>query len=159
MGFEKLATLKQQFADEAKAAQRQNTAKAAKTTAPKTPAVDPVVLIIGKLQKLFPKTFPKNPAPKVPLKVGILKDLVAQSETIKIAEEDIKLALKTWCRGARYWAVTVEGAERIDLDGQSAGSVSATEANQAKMLASRRRAPNKKADDAPPQNATPETSQ
>lgn len=139
MGFEKLATLKQQFADEAKAAQLQNTAKAAKTPAPKTPAVDPVVLIIGKLQKLFPKTFPKNPAPKVPLKVGILKDLVAQSEAIKISEEDIKLALKTWCRGARYWAVTVEGTERVDLEGNPAGSVTATEAAQARLLEKRRK--------------------
>ena len=59
-------------------------AKADRKPAPARPAakqqnpVDPVVHTIGKLQKRFPLAFPKNPAPKVALKIGILDDLLAQ---------------------------------------------------------------------------------
>ncbi|KAG1451339.1 hypothetical protein G6F57_016190 [Rhizopus arrhizus] len=37
--------------------------------------VDPVVVAISRLQRQFPKAFPKNPAPKLPLKLGVLADL------------------------------------------------------------------------------------
>src|ERR1700730_1182273 len=45
-------------------------------------AVDPVVLVIGKLQKRFPAAFPKSPAPKIPLKVGILEDVLAHADQL-----------------------------------------------------------------------------
>lgn len=127
MGFEKLADLKKQLSVEV---------KAAKSTKPqKATSVDPVVLIIGKLQKLFPKTFPKNPNPKFPLKVGILDDLYARSDEIGISNEDIQLAIKTWCKSSRYWDATKEGAARIDLDGNPAGVVDAKGAAQARAMA------------------------
>ncbi|MFQ6403240.1 ProQ/FinO family protein [Methylophilus sp. 'Pure River'] len=127
MGLEKLADLKKQLSAEAKSAKP--------TRSQKTASVDPVVLIIGKLQKLFPKTFPKNPNPKVPLKVGILDDLYARSEEIGISKEDIQLAIKTWCKSSRYWNASKEGAVRVDLDGNPAGVVEAKGAAQARAMA------------------------
>jgi hypothetical protein len=66
--------------------------------------VDPVVHTIGKLQKRFPLAFPKNPAPKVALKIGILEDLLAQAAELKLTEQEVRDAVSTWCRGSRYWA-------------------------------------------------------
>ena len=65
--------------------------------------VDPVVLTIGKLQKRFPKAFPKNPLPKVPLKIGIFEDLLAHATELALSETELRAAIKIWCRGSRYW--------------------------------------------------------
>lgn len=134
MGFEQLAELKKQLAEESKQAKPQ---KAEKLKQPKSEPVDKVVLIIGRLQKLFPLAFPKNPSPKVPLKVGILDDLQARSEEIDISKDDLQLAVKTWCKSPRYWSVTKEGAVRNDLEGNPAGTVEANGAAQARMMASK----------------------
>ncbi|WP_018987038.1 ProQ/FinO family protein [Methylophilus methylotrophus] len=129
MGLEQLAELKKQLAEEKKSKQPANKAKT-KSTNP----VDPVVLIIGKLQRLYPKAFPKNPSPKVPLKIGILEDLQLRSEEIGISNEDLQLAIKTWCKSSRYWQACKEGADRLDLDGNPAGVVEATGAAHAKGM-------------------------
>lgn len=102
--------------------------------------VDPVVLSIGRLQKHFPSTFPKNPAPKLPLKIGIHQDLLAKAKDLGLEEAAITEAVKTWCRGTRYWAAIVEDAPRIDLEGQPAGAVSARDAALARSLENRRKA-------------------
>ena len=166
MGFEQLAALKAQLTKEAKLKKQQEraadtpapTAKPAGKGAPKTdrptrpprparagapvrtgektPPVDPVVRVIGTLQKRFPAAFPKNPAPKVPLKVGILADLLAQAAELQLSEAQIRDAVSTWCRGSRYWACLTDGAARVDLSGAPAGTVTARDAafarNQAK---------------------------
>lgn len=129
MGLEQLAELKKQLAEEKKSKQPANQAKT-KNTNP----VDPVVLIIGKLQKLYPKAFPKNPAPKVPLKIGILEDLQLRSDEIGISKEDLQLAIKTWCKSSRYWQACKEGADRLDLEGNTAGAIEATGAAHAKGM-------------------------
>jgi ProP effector len=129
MGLEQLAELKKQLAEEKKSKQPANQAKT-KNTNP----VDPVVLTIGKLQRLYPKAFPKNPAPKVPLKIGILEDLQLRSDEIGISKEDLQLAIKTWCKSSRYWQACKEGADRLDLDGNTAGVVEATGAAHAKGM-------------------------
>lgn len=131
MGFEQLADLKKQLASEN--TPEKQVAKQS-TKAKKLSPVDPVVLVIGKLQKLFPKTFPKNPAPKVPLKIGILEDLQARSEEIRISHDDLKLAIKTWCKSSRYWQSCKEGASRINLDGNFDGVVESKGAAQAKAM-------------------------
>ena len=90
MGFEQLAALKEQLAKQAQAESRAKTRRAppkasARPTKPvNEPAkpVDPVLQAIAKLQKRFPATFPKNPAPKVPLKVGIFEDLVPHAQEL-----------------------------------------------------------------------------
>jgi ProP effector len=90
----------------------------------KSKPVDPVVLTIGKLQKRFPKAFPKNPSPKVPLKIGIFEDLLAHAAELALSETELRAAIKIWCRGSRYWTSMVAGAARVDLSGEEAGRVS-----------------------------------
>jgi ProP effector len=106
--------------------------------AQKSKPVDPVVLSIGKLQKRFPKAFPKNPAPKVPLKVGIFKDLLVHAEELGLSEAALRDAIKVWCWGSRYWACVVDNAMRIDLNGDDAGQVLPAEAARARGLQARR---------------------
>src|SRR6266702_8832037 len=128
MGFEQLAELKKQLA-----AARAEAAPAAKPG-------DPVVKSIGKLQKRFPNVFPKNPAPKLPLKVGIFEDLVVHANELSLSEAELRDAIKTWCRGSRYWKCLVEGAARVDLTGSEAGRVTAQEAAGAQRLQAHRAA-------------------
>jgi ProP effector len=138
MGFEQLASLKDQLAQQAKA---EKVAKQPKNKVPPTRSatpVDPVVLTIGQLQKHFPKAFPKNPAPKKPMKIGIHKDLLEHSEQLGISKKALREAIKTWCWGNRYWACLVEDAIRVDLNGDDAGRVSKEDAAQARGLEARR---------------------
>lgn len=99
--------------------------------------VDPVVVAISRLQRHFPKAFPKNPAPKLPLKLGVLADLVQHAQALQLDEAQIKEAVKTWCDGRRYWTCMVEDAPRVDLNGEPTGAVTANEARHAKRMASR----------------------
>jgi ProP effector len=99
---------------------------------------DPVLLLIRKLQNRFSATFPKKPAPKVPLKIGIFEDLMAHATEFGADEAQLRAAIKTWCGGSRYWACMVEGAQRIDLAGQPAGVVTAADANRARRLETHR---------------------
>jgi ProP effector len=118
----------------AAAAQGQGRAAPAQSAKP----VDPVVLTIGKLQKRFPKAFPRNPAPKVPLKIGIFEDLLQHAEALKLSEAQLRDAIKVWCWGSRYWASVVENAARVDLNGESTGQVQPGEAARARGLQARR---------------------
>jgi len=93
-----------------------------------------VVLTIGKLQKRFPKAFPKNPSPKVPLKIGIFEDLLAHAAELALSETELRAAIKIWCRGSRYWTSMVEGAVRVDLAGEEAGRVSPEDGVRATKL-------------------------
>ncbi|WLE62617.1 ProQ activator of osmoprotectant transporter prop [Burkholderia plantarii] len=101
--------------------------------------VNPTVLAIGKLQRRFPVAFPKSPAPKVPLKIGIFKDLVAHTAELGLDEAQLRDAIKEWCRGSRYWACLVDGAARVDLTGAEAGTVTAQQAAGAVRLDAARR--------------------
>ncbi|SAK48699.1 ProP effector [Caballeronia temeraria] len=153
MGFEQLAGLKEQLAKQAASnaakkkaprVRRPAPAGASKAAAPSRPAaapskpVDPVVHTIGKLQKRFPLAFPKNPAPKVPLKVGIFEDLMKHAEELGLNEKELRGAIKVWCRGNRYWTSLVQGAPRIDLAGAAAGEVSPADAERAVYLETNR---------------------
>lgn len=136
MGFEQLASLKEQLAQQARA-EKQQKQKPREAKKPAQP-VDPIVPVIGQLQKQFPKAFPKNPAPKLPLKLGIHRDLLERSEQLGISKKVLREAIKTWCWGNRYWAAVVEDAVRVDLEGAEAGKVTKAEAEQSKSLAARR---------------------
>ncbi|RQR26509.1 ProQ/FinO family protein [Burkholderia sp. Bp9142] len=113
---------------------------AAKQSKPSTPSkpVDPVIVAIGKLQRRFPRAFPKNPAPKVPLKVGIWDDLAREAQAVGLSEAELREAMSTWCRGNRYWSCLVEDAVRVDLQGNEAGRVTHDDAARARRLKSRR---------------------
>jgi ProP effector len=138
MGFEQLASLKDQLAQQAQAEKLAKQPKKKPAPAKKTEPVDPVVLVIGQLQKRFPKAFPKNPAPKLPMKIGIHRDLLEQSELLGISKKALREAIKTWCWGNRYWACIVEDAVRVDLNGDEAGRVTQEDAAQARGLEARR---------------------
>jgi ProP effector len=144
MPFSELASFRDQLAQQAAAEkianQKLKPAQPAKNTTP----VDPVVLIIGRLQKQFPIAFPKNPAPKVPLKLGIHKDLFELSESMGISKIELREAIKTWCAGSRYWRCAVDGAVRFDLEGNAAGCVTKIEADIATSRLKNRRQKNKK---------------
>ncbi|NAT24731.1 ProQ activator of osmoprotectant transporter prop [Pseudomonas syringae pv. actinidifoliorum] len=128
MGFEQLAELRDrlraetepQKVDSAKQPKRKSSSQA------KPRIQDPAVEAIWLLQKHFPVAFPVNPAPKVPLKEGILKDAEQHLELLGLTREQLKLGISTWCRGTRYWACMLENAPRLDLTGQPTGVVSAT---------------------------------
>lgn len=150
MGFEQLAALKRELtakAEQERQAKRGNRKErvsqrpaAPRNSQKNAEPVDPVVITISRLQRLFPKAFPKKPAPKVPLKLGIHKELHLQAEALKLTPEEITEAVKTWCQGSRYWACMVQDAPRLDLSGEPSGTVTAAEAQFAKKLASRQRA-------------------
>jgi ProP effector len=145
MGFEQLAALKDQLAKQAK---RERVEKASRVRRPapapaaanksKSKPVDPVVLAIAKLQKRFPLAFPRKPAPKVPLKIGIFEDLVKHGQELGLSEPELREAISTWCRGTRYWTCLVEGAARVDLAGGAAGVVLPRDASRARRLKSTR---------------------
>lgn len=126
-----------QTGDKAKRAQGGDKGQRAPRPEKRETPVDPVVVAISRLQRHFPKAFPKNPAPKLPLKLGVLADLVQHAEQLQLDEAQIKEAVKTWCDGRRYWASMVEDAPRVDLNGEPSGAVTANEARHAKRMASR----------------------
>lgn len=141
MGFEQLAQLKEQLAKQAKSA------PAKKQTRPQRSGpsmlrepTDPVVHAIWQLQNRFPRAFPKNPSPKVPLKVGILDDLLKHTSDLRLTEREVRDAIRTWCRGARYWSSLVTGAARVDLNGNAVGEVSAADAGHVQYLEAQRSA-------------------
>ena len=139
MGFEQLAQLREQLAKQAKSAPAKKPARPPRST-PSTPRepVHPVVHTIRKLQNRFPRAFPKNPAPKLPLKIGILDDLLKHAPNLRLTEKEIRDAIKTWCRGGRYWSSLVEGAARVDLNGNAVGKVSTADAGRAQHMEAQR---------------------
>jgi ProP effector len=149
MPFTELAPLRDQLAQQAAAEKIANQKLKSAQQAKMAATVDPVVLIIRRLQKQFPAAFPKNPAPKIPLKLGIHKDLFELSESLGISKPDLREAIKTWCAGNRYWSCLVEGAVRFDLMGNSAGFVTKVEAEIAARRLNNRQQKNRPNDVSP----------
>ncbi|MDH4558615.1 ProQ activator of osmoprotectant transporter prop [Pseudomonas sp. BN417] len=137
MGFEQLAELRERLRAQAEQSKPSKPKRAAAKKQRREP-VSPEVEIIWRLQKHFPLAFPRNPAPKVPLKQGIFEDAQQHLDTLGVTGEQLKQAIGAWCQGGRYWACLVENAERVDLQGQAAGQVTAAQALYARKLASRR---------------------
>jgi ProP effector len=140
MGFEQLAALKEQLAKRAEIAPTKKPRTRRSAPAASSKPVDPVVRTIGKLQKRFPRAFPKNPAPKVPLKIGIFEDLMVHATELGLSERELRGAIKVWCRGNRYWTCLVEGANRLDLTGAPAGEVTSADAGRATQFETNRSA-------------------
>ena len=141
MGFEQLAGLRDRLRAEKAQVTTDNTKQRKRQPTPKAAPreQDPAVEAIWRLQKHFPLAFPANPAPKVPLKEGILVDAEQHLERLGISREQLKLGLAAWCRGNRYWLSMVENASRLDLNGRPAGTVTAAQALHAKRQAHRQR--------------------
>jgi ProP effector len=137
MGFEQLAALKAQLnqgANRRKVASHSTSSPVDVTREIKPPpkpqrtSADAAARAVTTLQRHFPHAFPRSPAPKVPLKVGILKDVLAQAASLGLSERDARNGVKRWCRGQRYWTCLVEGDVRVDLTGAITGVVTAAEA-------------------------------
>lgn len=141
MGFEQLAELRDRLRAEKEPQKAERTEYPKRKSPPqaKPRNQDPAVEAIWPLQKHFPLAFPVNPAPKVPLKEGILKDAEQHLELLGLTSEQLKLGISTWCQGSRYWKSMVENAPRVDLNGQPVGIVTASQALHAKRQASRQR--------------------
>lgn len=141
MGFEQLAELRDRLRAEKEQVKTDSPKPRKRQPSPqKSPREqDPAVEAIWRLQKHFPLAFPVNPAPKVSLKEGILKDAEQHLELLGITSEQLKEGIATWCRGSRYWASMTENAPRLDLNGQAAGVVTANQALHAKQQAKRQR--------------------
>jgi len=152
MGFEQLVALKAQLNQDAKgkkAASRRTSAPVGVEREIKQPpkrprtSADAATRAVTTLQRHFAHAFPHSPAPKVPLKVGILKDVLARAAWLGLSERDARNGVKLWCRGQRYWTCLVEGNIRVDLTGAITGVVSAAEAeygaSQEKARLARRR--------------------
>lgn len=141
MGFEQLAELRDRLRAEKEQVKtdspKQRERKSSLQTKPREQ--DPGVEAIWRLQKHFPLAFPVNPAPKAPLKEGILKDAEQHLDLLGISSEQLKLGIANWCRGSRYWASMTENALRIDLSGQVVGVVTAAQALHAKQQTKRHR--------------------
>ena len=78
----------------------------------------------------FPRTFARDPAGRQPLKRGIDSDLVARLDGT-VSRSAIKRVLGIYTSCLEYRATLIEGAARIDLDGNQAGAVTAGEAEHA----------------------------
>jgi ProP effector len=90
--------------------------------------------ILSKLVELCPETFAPRGRSCWPLKVGIHEDIAA--ELPDATPRDIALFLGVYTKQRRYHRALKEGAPRLDLSGQPAGEVSASEAEHAlKMIA------------------------
>ena len=84
---------------------------------------------ISELAAAFPAAFTLDPMLVRPVKLGIRNDLYGQSS---ISHRRIAAALRTYCNSVRYLKASVEGAVRVDLAGEPAGAVTATEALHAR---------------------------
>jgi ProQ/FINO family len=76
------------------------------------------------LASTWPNCFRVKPRERVPLKVGIGKDLAAAAAGA-ITDEEISVAMRVYVGNKRYLKALREGAARIDLHGNPAGVVTA----------------------------------
>jgi ProP effector len=98
--------------------------------------------VLSVLSELFPTVF--RPPTFRPLKLKIHLDLI---ERAPVTAEEFDAALSIHCRAHSYLCASTEGAVRVDLDGNPAGTVTAEEAANAKarIAAIRQRVKERKA--------------
>jgi ProP effector len=98
-------------------------------TGKRTAAINTLLM----LRQRFPSAIARLDLPsRRPLKVGIRDDIAAAMP--EIAAADIGLALKIYTGHSAYLGQCTEGAARIDLDGEAAGSVTMQQAAYAAEL-------------------------
>jgi ProP effector len=83
---------------------------------------------VAELAAAFPATFKLDPTLVRPVKLGIKDEVVAHSD---VSRRRISAALRSYCNSVHYLRASTEGAMRIDLTGEPAGTVTATEARHA----------------------------
>jgi sRNA-binding protein len=85
--------------------------------------------IIAELTRRYPNAFSADPTRVRPLAVG-LKDVLLQQCTR--SPKHLENAMRRYTGSAGYLNATIEGAVRVDLDGQDAGVVTVHQAEYAK---------------------------
>src|SRR6516165_2919272 len=83
--------------------------------------------VLDLLCERFPRTFARDPSRRVPLKRRIDRDLVARLGGV-VSRSALKRMLGAYTAGPEYRAKLIEGAARIDLDGNATDAVTAGEA-------------------------------
>ena len=83
---------------------------------------------IAELVVACPSAFTLDPTLVRPLKLGIKYDIFAQCA---ISRRRVTAALRSYCNSVHYLRASTEGAMRIDLTGEPAGTVTAAEARHA----------------------------
>ena len=82
---------------------------------------------LSRLAEQFPKTFvTEKHMPHRPLKVGVAADI--QAALPDLDRRALGVALKVYTHRIVYLQAVVVGAERVDLDGNPTGQVTASEA-------------------------------
>ena len=94
--------------------------------------------VIAALADLFPAAFFVFEQRRKPLKLGIDQDL-AVAAADAITAEEIETALAYYTGNVGYLRCCVVGSARIGLDGETAGQVTADEAEHARELLATRR--------------------
>lgn len=82
---------------------------------------------------IFPKTFAGDGCDRLPLKIGIRKDLnnFAAEHLPGVSPSIIRDALKYYCRGINYLRNVQAGKPRLNLEGDIEGYVTEDEAKHA----------------------------
>jgi ProP effector len=88
--------------------------------------------LIPILAERFPAAFAVNPRYRMPLKLGIHVDILAQlGETI--TPQALSDALRIYVHNPHYLKALAAGADRVDINGMPAGKVTAEQADAAKL--------------------------
>jgi hypothetical protein len=88
------------------------------------------------LAERFPACFRPQGQPRLPLKVGIDHDIINLAPDL--SETDVKQAIKSYVAAPDYYMVAIEGAVRVDLDGEPAGVVTHDQARWAQIKLGKR---------------------
>ncbi|CDX26887.1 hypothetical protein MPL3356_60604 [Mesorhizobium plurifarium] len=90
------------------------------------------------LAERFPSTFMrKGEKNKLPLMIGITDNVIAALP--ELDPELIQAAIRDYCSGPKYARAMKVGAQRVDLEGRPAGTVSADAHERALRLEEKRR--------------------
>jgi hypothetical protein len=82
------------------------------------------------LAKRFPKCFQGFGKPKLPLKIGIHEEIFAAAP--ELPRRSVLYALADYVGGYSYLKAHIEGATRVDLNGEAAGVVTAEDEQYAR---------------------------
>lgn len=83
-----------------------------------------------RLVAMFPFCFAASGEPKRPIKIGIRQDIMARTDAFTSLE--LYCGLGHYTNKPSYLRAMIEGADRIDIDGNPAGVVSAADEEHAK---------------------------
>lgn len=90
------------------------------------------------LVKRFPLAFMPQGSPKIPLKVGIARDVIERCPDIPMP--NVKLFFGDYAGGYRYQQAILAGEHRFDLDGKIAGQIIEEHKERARQILAKHQA-------------------